>query len=210
MMKPWQDKIKECKIALEISPKADAIAWLSRGGSLTLPDVHGKMNQVAIDTSGPSAIGIDENQFDEPVNNENGAVEATLAVGSIVQQQPQNLPMVGNGESAGIDVLIQEQIPSNASKLSGFGPSIGRRRQSVAGGALFSVNNNIVEMGADFLRRMIAGTIVMNRFDPFQRMPNGPLRARSRSIDSFQPMCAINEVSEENDGNLQVAENNPN
>lgn len=71
-----------------------------------------------------------------------------------------------------------------------------RRRQSVSGGALFSVNDEVVEMGTDYLRHILT---VFNRFDPFQRLPKGPMRMRSRSVDldrQLATICEINEVEE--------------
>lgn len=60
-----------------------------------------------------------------------------------------------------------------------------RRRNSTAGGALFAVDNEILEMGADYMRRII-GNLILNRFDPFQRMRNGPMRSRARSTETME------------------------
>lgn len=68
---------------------------------------------------------------------------------------------------------------------------ITRRRQSMAGGALFAIDDAVVEMGADYLRCMLT---MFNRFDPFQRLSNGPLRMRSRSVDGHRPLATIREV----------------
>lgn len=97
---------------------------------------------------------------------------------------------VDNGETAGSSQLIQDgknmalvpyvakEVPQNPS--SKFFPLIGQRSQSVAGGSLFVVDNRVLEMGSDILRQFTTGSMILNRFDPFQRLPKGPLRSRAR------------------------------
>lgn len=80
------------------------------------------------------------------------------------------------------------------------GQPLRQRRQSTAGGSLFIVDNNVLEAGADYMRRVIYGSMIMNRFDPYQRIANGPLRSRSRSIDFRRPsLHQIDEVENEQD-----------
>lgn len=56
---------------------------------------------------------------------------------------------------------------------------------------MFALDDEVVEMGADYMRRMF---LLFNRFDPFQRLPNSPLRMRSRSMD--RPLATIREIAE--------------
>lgn len=82
-------------------------------------------------------------------------------------------------------------VPVSVMPAAPVGPI--RRRQSVSGGTLFSVNDKVVEMGTDYLRHIFT---LFNRFDPFQRLPNGPLRMRSRSVDLDRQMATIHEIDE--------------
>lgn len=181
MMHPWEGKLKQFKIALETCPKADAIAWLTRGGPISLPDL--KINTHS--NSAENAEAKSSKQTKDLTKNEIGEASGIdISVQQESPEQPEDLPMNDNDEAGGVVALVQQESTPNSHAF----PPIGHRRQSFAGGVLFSVENRVVEMGGDFLHRMMAGTMIFNRFDPFKRMPNGPLRVRSRSIDSFEPM----------------------
>lgn len=206
MMHPWQGKIKQFRIVLETCPRADALAWLIRGGPIALPDldIYTTQPQISVQTIHPnSAEEADAKSLEHPegppmnVNDEPAGIVALVQQEPLAKspEQPEDPPMNGNDEPAGVVALVQQEPPWNSNVF----PPIGRRRQSVAGGVLFSVENRVVETGGDFLRRMMTGTMILNRFDPFQRMPNGPLRKRSRSVDFFQPMSSIEEVHDDSE-----------
>lgn len=67
------------------------------------------------------------------------------------------------------------------------------RRPSIAGGQMFNIREEIVEAGFDGFNRVVAVGIIRNRFDPFQRMREQPLRARARSVDLFRCLEPIDE-----------------
>lgn len=96
-----------------------------------------------------------------------------------------------------LEIFEANDDEQQAVAIQGNPSNIQSRRQSTSGGALFSVNNEVWEMGADYLRRVLATSMmIVNRFDPFQRLSNGPLRSRSRSADNIETL-AIREVDED-------------
>lgn len=228
-MRPWQGKIQPCKVALEVSPAADAMGWLLRNGPIILPPLPETIRKSANNsqeppvpipndaiTMAPNQVDMVENMPESSVNEHIGADENQVdpvhdmenASSPLSVDKPTDLNSmvhVDNGETAGSSQLIQDgknmalvpyvakEVPQNPS--SKFFPSIGQRRQSVAGGSLFVVDNRVLEMGSDILRQFTTGSMILNRFDPFQRLPKGPLRSRARSVDVRHPLSVIHEES---------------
>lgn len=219
MLQPWQNKIKQCFVGLLVCPKADAIGWLTRGGPLKLPELPVNMDaaRAEADPVAEPVVELIAEPIAEPTVELIAEPIAELIAEPIVEliaepvgidpPPPLDLHMEGGQTTAPVQALVSVDLPQ-ALAIDGYErqlirmmpqstsaplPSIGYRRQSTAGGALFAIDNSILEMGADYMRR-IFGSMIQNRFDPFQRMPNGPMRSRSRSVDSV--LATIHEVDD--------------
>lgn len=124
-----------------------------------------------------------------------------------VPPQPVELPIndMNNGEApAQIDdyeARLLRATGMNPINSFHLGERFRQRRASTAGGNHFIVNGHVLESGFDHMGRIMLQTFqLLNRFDPFQRVTNGPLRTRARSVDSRRPsLPQIKEAQEESD-----------
>lgn len=157
IMKPWHGKLRECKVSLRVCLQADTMGWLSRPEPLTNEPTQ---SLALVPYIGVEPVAAMPDIPDLPDASFEPALPAVPAM-PVVTAMP------------AVPAMQQNMLPFR------------RRRNSTAGGSSFAVDNEILEMGADYMRRMI-GSMILNRFDPFQRMRNGPMRSRAKSTDTLE------------------------
>lgn len=114
--------------------------------------------------------------------------------------------MVGMVDAVGGVGAVGDAVDGNSKVTQHPQPIQRKRRFSMAGGTFFSVNENTVEMGSDYLNKkpietnIIATLGIQNNFDPFQRIANLPFalrgRTRSASQDGFKYLPALESIPE--------------
>lgn len=188
--------LRDFHVRLEISPRADAMAQLLRNGPLQLPGLPPNMDgniaepiQIELDAQAilvPPVLGGHLDNFEKiPMDLDasvaqaqpcdiNGVANDGLlnSVSSVSVFRPQAIDGRNNGATAfdNYERQLLNVLPFQAAQRPA---STRPRRMSTAGGNHFIVDGSILEVGADYLRRVMLQTMVLNRFDHFQRLSNG-------------------------------------
>lgn len=184
-------KLRGCFVIIRRNWSSESLRWLTRcGQSVRLPELPAFPNNVEQQDQA--------NQADQQNQNNllNEAVEGVEVVEGVAAVEVDMNPM---NPVSPLHVDAQEQpIQLNQELRNLQKITAGKRRVSVAGRILFSVNDAVRETGSDFMTKpimasnIIAQPVVQNQFDTFQRIQNPPFtlrgRKRAASFDGyFQP-----------------------